>query len=75
MSKLGTKIIDEKIEEVFNELSSAAKINIALSSFFEILRLVNINTSTPMKTPLCLKIPLTTYESGFNNNPRKSRKV
>ena len=30
MSKLGTKIINEKLEEVFNKLDSAAKINIAL---------------------------------------------
>ena len=28
-----------------------------------------------MKTILCLKIPLTLYESGFDNNPRKSRKI
>ena len=30
MSKLDTKIIIEKLEEVFNKLDSAAKINIAL---------------------------------------------
>ena len=30
MSKLDTKIINEKLEEVFNKLDSAAKINIAL---------------------------------------------
>ena len=30
MSKLDTKIISENIEEVFNKLNSAAKINIAL---------------------------------------------
>ena len=30
MSKLETKIINEKLEEVFNKLDSAAKINIAL---------------------------------------------
>ena len=30
MSKLDTKIINEKLEEVFNKLNSAAKINIAL---------------------------------------------
>ena len=30
MSKLDTKIINEKLEEVFNELNSAAKINITL---------------------------------------------
>ena len=30
MSKLDTKIIDEKVEEVFNRLDSAAKVNIAL---------------------------------------------
>ena len=30
MSKLGTKTINEKLEEVFNKLDSAAKINIAL---------------------------------------------
>ena len=30
MSKLDTKIINEKLEEVFKKLNSAAKINIAL---------------------------------------------
>ena len=30
MSKLDTQIINEKLEEVFNKLDSAAKINIAL---------------------------------------------
>ena len=30
MSKLDTKIINEKLEEVFNKLDSAAKINTAL---------------------------------------------
>ena len=30
MSKLDTKLINEKLEEVFNNLNSAAKINIAL---------------------------------------------
>ena len=33
MSKLDTKIINEKHEEVFNKLDSAAKINIALGFF------------------------------------------
>ena len=32
MSKLDTKIINEKLEEVFKKLDSAAKINIALGS-------------------------------------------
>ena len=31
MSKLDTKIFNEKLEEVFNKLDSAAKINIALA--------------------------------------------
>ena len=30
MTKLDTKIIEEKLEEVFNKLDSAAKINVAL---------------------------------------------
>ena len=30
MSKLDTKIIDQKFEEIFNKLNSAAKINFAL---------------------------------------------
>ena len=37
MSKLDTKIISEKLEEVFNKLDSAAKINIALVFVLEIL--------------------------------------
>ena len=34
MSKLDTKVIKEKLEEVFNKLDSAAKINIALGFVF-----------------------------------------
>ena len=30
MSKLDTKIIDQKLEEIFNKLNSAAKINFSL---------------------------------------------
>ena len=57
MSKLDTKIINEKLEEVFNKLDSAAKSILLWVLFFEILRLVNIDISTPMKTILCLKNP------------------
>ena len=59
MSKLDTKIMNEKLEEVFNKLDSAAKINIALGLglYFKTLRLVNIDISTPKKTILCLKNP------------------
>ena len=48
MSKLDTEIINEKLEEVFNKLDSAEK-NQLWVLFFEILRLVNIDISTPMK--------------------------
>ena len=51
MSKLDTKIINEKLEEVFNKLDSAAKSILLWVLFFEILRLVNIDISTPMKNP------------------------
>ena len=58
MSKLDTKVMNEKLEEVFNKLDSAAKINIALGFVLRnFLRLVNIDISTPMKTKLCLKNP------------------
>ena len=52
MSKLDTKIINEKLEEVFNKLDSDAKINIALGFV-----LVKIDISTPMKTIRYLKNP------------------
>ena len=55
MCKLDTRIINERLEEVFNKLDSAAKIKIALGFFFEILRLLNIDISTLMKTIICLK--------------------
>ena len=51
MSKLDTKIINDKLEEVFDKLDSASKLNIALG-FVQILRLVNINISTPIKQNL-----------------------
>ena len=54
MSKLDSKIINEKLEEVFNKLDSAALLWVL---FFEMLRLMNIDISTPMKTILCLKDP------------------
>ena len=75
MSKLDTKVIKEKLEEVFNKLDSAAKINIALGFVFRILRLVNIDISTPMKTILCLKDLTYCEGSGFDNNSRKIRKI
>ena len=55
MSKLDTKIINEKLEEVFNISILPLKSTLLSVLFFEILRLVNINISTPMKTILCLK--------------------
>ena len=55
MSKLDTKIINEKLEEVFNKLESPLKSMLLWVLFFEILRVVNIDISTPMKTILYLK--------------------
>ena len=56
MSKLDTKIINQKLEEVFNKLDSAANINIALGFVFQ--NIVNIDISTPMKLMLYLKNPI-----------------
>ena len=74
MSKFDTKIINKKFEEVFNKLDSAAKINIALG-----LVLRNIETGEYQyfyahEINTYLKNSPTLYESGFDNNPRKSRK-
>ena len=55
MSKLDTKIINEKLEEVFNKLESPLKSMLLWVLLFEILRVVNIDISTPMKTILYLK--------------------
>ena len=41
MSKLDTKIINEKLEEFFNKLDSAAKINIALGFVHRIIETGN----------------------------------
>ena len=41
MSKLDTKKINEKLEEVFNKLDSAAKINIAPDFFLRIIETGN----------------------------------
>ena len=57
MSKLDTKIINEKLEEVFNKLNSAAKINIALGVVLRNIETGEYFISTPMKTILSLKNP------------------
>ena len=72
MSKLDTKIINEKLQEVFNKLDSAAKKNIAL----EIL-LRNVATGeyryyySHEKNYFVRKIAFTVYESGFDFNSVK----
>ena len=57
MSKLDTKIINEKLEETSTSLILQPKSTLLWLLFFEILRLVNIDISTPMKTIISLKNP------------------
>ena len=70
MSKLDTKIINKKLEEVFNKLDSAVKINIALGF---VLRNIEIgeyqdfydhenNTSFERSPLLCTKADLRTIQ-------------
>ena len=68
MSKLDTKTINEKLEEVFNKLNSAAKINIALGF---VLR----NIETGEYRYFYVHENNTLFEKSHllcNNNPRKS---
>ena len=55
MSKLDTKIINEKLEEVFNKLDSAAKLNIALGFVLRNVETENIGITTETKTILSSK--------------------
>ena len=75
ISKLDNNFINEKIEEVFNELDPAAKIKVVLRF---VLRNVktgeyreNIGTQ---KQYFVRKIAFTVYESGFDYNSGKIRK-
>ena len=52
MSKLDTKFINEKIQEVFNKLDSSAKIKIALDFFFAMSEEGDIGITTHMKATL-----------------------
>ena len=55
MSKLDTKIINEKLEEVFNKQDSAAKINIALGFVFRNVETGEYRYYLHTKTILCSK--------------------
>ena len=55
MSKLDIKIINEKLEEVFNKLDSAAKIDIALGFVLLNIERENIGFTTHPKTIVCSK--------------------
>ena len=72
MSKLDNKIIKEKLEEVFNKLDSAGKINIALDLFSVLSKRENICIIMHTKRKLCSKKAFTVYESGFDFNSGKS---
>ena len=73
MSKLDTKIINEKLEEVFNKLDSAAKIINALEF---VLRNVEMGEYryyyAHCKQYLARKLVFTVHGSGFEYNPGKS---
>ena len=70
MSKLDTKIINEKLEEVFNKLDSAAKINIALGFVLRNLETGEYrycyahenNTLLEKSHVLCTKVDLITIQ-------------
>ena len=55
ISKLDSKIIKWKLEEVFNKLDSAAKINSALDMLFVMSKREKIGFTTHTKKKLCLK--------------------
>ena len=57
MSKLDTKKINEKLEEVFNKLDSAAKINIALGFVLRNIETGEYRYFYAHETILCLKKP------------------
>ena len=53
MSKLDSKIINEKLEEVFNKLNSAAKSISLTDLFFVMSKRENMGITTHTKTILC----------------------
>ena len=58
MTQLDTKLFNEKGEEPFKKLDSAAKINIELGFVLQNNEIeVNVGFSTPIKTILCSKNP------------------
>ena len=78
MSKLDTKIINEKLAEVFNKLDSAAKTNIALgfvlrnieTGEYRLFYALENNTLFEKSHFLCTKADLVTI-----HNSSKSRKI
>ena len=50
-------LVDKEMEKGRHKVFNFLKSTLLLGLFFEILRLVNIDISTPMKTTLCLKDP------------------
>ena len=74
MSKLDTKIISEKLEEVFNKPNSAAKINIALGF---VLR--NIETGPEVLDRDCFPmkkgLKLGKYQTDFKDILKISRNI
>ena len=76
MSKLNSKIINEKLEEVFNKINSAKKNLIKLLDiFFMMSKWENIGfTKHKKKQYFARKVAFTEYESGFDYNPGKVKK-
>ena len=71
-SKLDTKEINKKPDEIFNKLGSAAKINIALGFVLRISKRGNIGSTTHTKTILCLKNRIFRVQSRFDYNAGKN---
>ena len=63
----------KKLEEIFNKLGSAAKINLAFGFVFSNVEREKINTTTLTKTKHYLKNS-TVFKSRFDYNPGNSRK-
>ena len=73
MSKLDTEINNEKLEEIFNKSIPALKSTLLWVLFFEFLRLVHFDISSPIKIILWLKIPFALYYSRLDNSSWESK--
>ena len=75
MSILDTKIVNEKLEDVFIKLDSAAKIKIALGFFLRNVEMGENRYCYAHENITLFENRIYLYKSGFAYNPGKSWRV